>query len=45
MATLELPELLHLTNDPILHAPHWPTIHAKLPSNIPKFDGKPGEDP
>jgi hypothetical protein len=45
LATLDLPDLSHLTNDPIQHAPFWPTIPAKLPSNIPKFDGKPGEDP
>jgi hypothetical protein len=45
LATLDLPDLSHLTNDPIQHAPFWPTIPAKLPSDIPKFDGKPGEDP
>jgi hypothetical protein len=45
LATLDLPDLSRLTNDPILHAPFWPTIPAKLPSDIPKFDGKPGEDP
>jgi hypothetical protein len=28
-----------------MHAPFWPAIPAKLPSNIPKFDGNPGEDP
>jgi hypothetical protein len=37
--------LSRLTNDPILHSPYWPVIPAKLPSDIPKFDGKPGEDP
>jgi hypothetical protein len=45
LATLDLPDLSHLTNDPILHHPFWPVIPAKLPSDIPKFDGKAGEDP
>jgi hypothetical protein len=45
LATLDLPDLSRLTNDPILHYPFWPVIPAKLPSDIPKFDGKPGEDP
>jgi hypothetical protein len=30
---------------PIYHSPVWPAIPAKLPSDIPKFDGKSGEDP
>jgi hypothetical protein len=45
LATLDLPDLSRILNDPILHSPHWPVIPAKLPSDIPKFDGKPGEDP
>jgi hypothetical protein len=45
LATLDLPDLSRLTNDPIFHSPVWPVIPAKLPSDIPKFDGKPGEDP
>ena len=45
LATLDLPDLSWLTNDPILHSPNWPTMLRKLPSNIPKFNGKPGEDP
>jgi hypothetical protein len=45
LATLDLPDLSRLTNDPILHYPFWPVIPAKLPSDIPKFDGKAGEDP
>jgi hypothetical protein len=45
LATLDLPDLSRLTNDPILHFPFWPIIPAKLPSDIPKFDGKLGEDP
>jgi hypothetical protein len=45
LATLDLPDLSRLTNDPIYHSPVWPVIPAKLPSDIPKFDGKSGEDP
>jgi hypothetical protein len=45
LSTLYLPDLSRILNDPILHSPHWPVIPAKLPSDIPKFDGKPGEDP
>jgi hypothetical protein len=45
LATLDLPDLSRLTNDPIHHSSVWPAIPAKLPSDIPKFDGKSGEDP
>jgi hypothetical protein len=45
LATLDLPDLSRLTNDPIYHSSVWPAIPAKLPSDIPKFDGKSGEDP
>ena len=45
LATLDLPDLSRILNDPIRHSPQWPTIPAKLPSDIPKFDGKVGEDP
>jgi hypothetical protein len=45
LATLDLPDLSRLTNDPIFHSPVWPVIPAKLPSNIPKFEGNPGIDP
>jgi hypothetical protein len=37
--------LSQLTNDPIYLSLVWPAILAKLPSDIPKFDGKSGEDP
>ena len=37
-ATLELPDLNRLTNDPINYAPWWPVIPHKLPSDIPKFN-------
>ena len=43
--TLELPYLNRLTNDPINYAPWWPVIPHKLPFDIPKFNGNPGEDP
>jgi hypothetical protein len=45
LATLDILDLSILTNNPILHSPFWPIILAKLPSDIPKFGGKPGEDP
>jgi hypothetical protein len=45
LATLDLPDLSRILNDPIRDSPLWPVILAKLPSNIPKFDGKLGEDP
>jgi len=41
---LELPDLNRLTNDPINYAPWWPVIPNKLTSDIPKFNGNPGED-
>jgi hypothetical protein len=45
LASLNIPDLTKLTNDPILHDPTWPNMPTKLPSDIPKFEGKPGEDP
>jgi hypothetical protein len=45
VATQDLPDLSRILNDPIHHSPQWPAIPTKLPSNIPKFDGKLGEDP
>jgi hypothetical protein len=44
LASLNIPDLTKLTNDPILHYATWPNMHTKLPSDIPKFEGKPGED-
>ena len=32
-------------NDPVAHDLAWPAVPTKLPSDIPKFDGKPGKDP
>jgi hypothetical protein len=45
LATLDLPDLSRILNDLIRHSPQWPAILSKLPSDIPKFDGKVGEDP
>jgi hypothetical protein len=45
LATLDLPNLSRILNDPIRHSPHWSFIPTKLPSDILKFDGKPREDP
>jgi hypothetical protein len=44
LSTLDLSDLFRMFNDPIHHSPQWLVISAKLPSDIPKFDGKPGED-
>jgi hypothetical protein len=45
LGTLNLPDLSKLINDPIRHSPDWPPIPTKLPSDIPKFEGKVNEDP
>jgi hypothetical protein len=42
---LHLPDLTRLLNDLICHDPRWPPMSTKLPSNIPKFEAKPNEDP
>ena len=45
LATLELPDVSKLTNDPILHNPYWPLVLTNIPGDCPKFEGKSGEDP
>jgi hypothetical protein len=45
LATLHLPDLTRLLNDPICHDPRWPPMLMKFPSDIPKFEAKPNEDP
>jgi hypothetical protein len=45
LASFNILDLSKLTNDPILHNPTWPTRPTKLPSYIPKFEGKSGNDP
>ena len=45
LATLELPDVSKLKNDPILHNPYWPPVPTKVPGDCPKFEGKSGEDP
>jgi hypothetical protein len=45
LATLDLPDPSRILNDLTCHSPQWPTIPAKLPSNIPKFNGKSGKGP
>jgi hypothetical protein len=44
-ATLDLLDLSRILNGPILHSPYWSVIPVKLPSDIPKFDGRLGEEP
>jgi hypothetical protein len=45
LAMLHFPYLTRLLNDPICHDPHWPPMSTKFPSNIPKLEAKPSEDP
>jgi hypothetical protein len=45
LAMLHLLDLTRLLNDPICHDPRWPPMLTKLPSDIPKFEAKPNEDP
>jgi hypothetical protein len=45
LASLNIYDLTKLTNDPILCDATWPNMPTKLPSDIPKFEGKLGEDP
>lgn len=45
IATLDLPDLLHLTNDLIYYVLYWRQIPNKFPSDISKFEGKSGDDP
>ena len=45
LATLELPDVSKLTNDPILHNLFWPPVPTKILGDCPKFDGKANEDP
>lgn len=45
LSSLDLPDFVKLTNDPICHDPWWPPMPTKLPSDIPKFEGKTGENP
>jgi hypothetical protein len=45
LESLNILYLNKLMNDPILHDATWPNMPTKLPSDIPNFEGKPGEDP
>ena len=45
MAHLNLLDFPLLTNGPIHHQTYWPPMPTKLPSDIPKFEGKAGEFP
>ena len=45
LAALDIPDIHKLINDPINHNPLWPPVPHKIPSDIPKFDGKKGDDP
>ena len=45
LTTLNLPDLSRLMNGLVSHYPAWLAIPNKLPSDIPKFEGRAGEDP
>jgi hypothetical protein len=45
LATLHLPDLTMLLNDPICHDLHWPPMTTKFPLEITKFESKPNEYP
>jgi hypothetical protein len=45
LASLNILNLTNLTNDLILHDTTWLSMPTKLPSDIPKFEGKAGDDP
>jgi hypothetical protein len=45
LESLNILDLTKLMNDPILHDPTWPNMPTNLPLDIPKFEGKSGEDP
>jgi hypothetical protein len=45
MTGLNLLDLNKLINNHIHYDPNWTSMPTKLPSNIPKFEGKTGEDP
>jgi hypothetical protein len=44
-ASLHFPYFSRLSNNMICHDPRWPPMLTKLPSNIHKFEGNPGEYP
>ena len=44
LETLDIPYLYKLTNDTIYHNLLWPPIPHKISTDIPKFEGKQGED-
>ena len=45
LATINLPKLSSLTNDLVAHDLAWLVVPAKIPSDIPKFEGKSDEEP
>ena len=45
LVALNLHDLSRLTNDPVSHDPKWRVVPTNIPSDIPKFEGKSGEDP
>ena len=44
LVTLNLPIPINLVNDLVMHSMNWPPLLTKLPLDIPKFEGKFGEN-
>ena len=42
---LKFPNFSKLMNDPVRHDPSWPPVPTKIPLDIPKFEGKVGDNP
>ena len=45
LASINILDLMKLTNDLISHGLNWPPMPMKLPLDIPNFEGKQVEDP
>jgi hypothetical protein len=45
LATLNLPDLSKLMNEPVCHDPTWPPIPHQASFRYSEFEGKNGEDP
>ena len=44
LAMLNMTDFSRLMNVPVSYDPPWPVVPTNIPSEIPKFEGKPGED-
>ena len=44
LETLNFLDLSKLMNDPVRYSSSWPPVPTELPPDIPKFEGKVGDD-